>query len=514
MKRLFLLAIVCAAIISLQAQVITWAVKPGVYSKIEPCWGDMYFVYNGNNIGVINGDGSEVVTPNASRVTGFYGGHALVLKSDGGKERVMGILSTDGTYLKIDGTYYTIPYQEFFSEGLLTITDSRGQAGYMNENGVVVKSFKVSFISPFSEGYAVVGENEEYTLVDRRFNTLSIQLGSVSQVYGGSNVYNGVAIIWDGNGKFYNYDVNRGICKRISEPKSLEYDYMYCFSIITKRSESVPYEQPIRSSKALTVIEKGNKFGYANEGKNILPCQFEQAESFYGNYAIVRLDGKCGIISLHKSEECFNAVATNSQIKYKKNENKDISHNFRIAVPSKWNTDKINVIIKDDNGIHKDVVKKNGNFEFLGNGAIGNKKFSVEVESEGLILWTGELTYNYEQKKDDPILPPPPVDGAKRVRDFAVTLKLNNDQADKNNHCNVTATIYNPNSEDISALVTFTGSNLLESISKRITVPAKGTKNVGTYFTVKQRSAKGQNVTVTTSAGGTATLSGLQLIPF
>ena len=86
MKRILLsLGIFSLALLSIQAQVITWSVKPGVYSKIEPCWGDLYYVYNSNGIGIINGDGEVLVSPKASRITGFYGGLALVLKADGGK---------------------------------------------------------------------------------------------------------------------------------------------------------------------------------------------------------------------------------------------------------------------------------------------------------------------------------------------------------------------------------------------------------------------------------------------
>ena len=43
-----------------------------------------------NNPNDFNGDGRVVVSPEASRITGFYGGLALVLKSDGGKERILG----------------------------------------------------------------------------------------------------------------------------------------------------------------------------------------------------------------------------------------------------------------------------------------------------------------------------------------------------------------------------------------------------------------------------------------
>ena len=75
------------------------------------------------------------------------------------------------------------------------------------------------------------------------------------------------------------------------------------------------------------------------------------------------------------------------------------------------------------------------------------------------------------------------------------------------------AKITNPNPDPITTQVTMTGSNLLEAVSVRVTVPALGTKDVSTYFIVK-KAVSGQKVTVTTAAGGSASLDGLQLIPF
>lgn len=508
MKKILLLITIVCTVMQIHAQLITWAVKPGVYTKIEPCWGDMYFAYKSNTIGVINGDGRVIVTPEANRITGFYGGLALVLKSDGGQERILGILSTDGSYSKVDGTYFTIPYQEFFSEGLLTVISSRGQAGYMNGNGVVVKNFNVSFISPFSEGFAVVGENEDYSIIDKRFNTLSIQLGTVSQVYGGSNVYKGVAVVWDGNGKFYNFDVNRGTSKKISEPSSLDYDYMYCFSAITKRPEKVPYEDPQRSSISLPVTEKGGKYGYVRNGKTILPYQFEQAEDFHGNYAIAKTKGKYALLSLHNVNDTFDAKAS-SDIKYRKSSGKDLVHKFGITLPTLWNDDNVTVKLKDGDGIPVNISNNGNSYEFKANGGNGTKKYNVEIDGDGILLWQGEITYNYTIEADPGIIH----EEIGRYKPLTVSLKAANTQADKNNRCYVKATIFNPNPDAITTTVSMTGSNLLEAVSQRVTIPAHGTKDVSTYFTVK-KAISGQTVTVSTTAGGTATLDGLQLIPF
>ena len=167
MKRiLFLFAAIFSLALTAQAQVIGWSVKPGVYNKIEPYWNDMYLVKKTGKTGIIKGDGSVVVPAVASRITGFYDGLAIALQTDGGNERILGILSDDGSYAQVDGTFYAIPYQEFFSEGLLTITTPRGQTGYMNGMGHVVKTFNASIVSPFSEGYAVVGEGKDYKLIE------------------------------------------------------------------------------------------------------------------------------------------------------------------------------------------------------------------------------------------------------------------------------------------------------------------------------------------------------------
>ena len=513
MKRCLVAVVTaCVAILSLQAQVINWAVLPGEYTKIEPCWGDMYLVHKGNDLGVINGDGKIIVSPEATRITGFYGGYALVLQSDNGQERIVGILSTDGSYSKVDGTYYTIPYQEFFSEGLLTVTNAKGKAGYMNVNGAIVKDFKVSFVSPFSEGYAVVGENEEYTIVDKRFNALSIQLGTVSQVYGGSNVYNGIAVIWDGNGRFYNFDVNKRTCKKISEPSSLDYDYMYCFSCITKRPETVPYDQPNRSPLTLAVAERGNRYGYVNNEKVVLPYQFEQAESFYGNYAIVKSEGRYALLSLHNTGGTFGAKA-DSDIKYRKSSDKNLTHKFNVFLPESWTGKDVSIKLKDENGMPVSIANNRGSCEFKSDGATGTKRYTVEIDADGLKLWNGEIAYNYQIEKE----PETVIDGGggsgTGLAKLSVSLKAANTQADKNNHCCIKATISNSNATPVTTKVQWSGSSLLEGANTTVTVPANGKTVVDIYLNVK-KAISGQHVTVTTSAGGSATIEGLQLIPF
>ena len=524
MKRLFFLALAFTAVVFLHAQVITWAVKPGTYTKIDSCWGDLYYVYNGNKIGVINGDGTVIVVPEASRITGFYDELALVLKSIGGQERIMGILSVEGQYAEVVGQYYTIPNQEFFSEGFLTVMTQNGNAGYMNTNGTLVKEYNVSFVAPFSEGYAVVGEGGEsqnFGIIDKRFNNLQISLTSMSPLWNGASVYNGVAIVWDGNGNVYEFNPRQGGPCTVVKDKTIkgylkscdynpDFDYLGGLAKLTNRPENVVYERPIRSAQTVPATAEENKYGYIVDGKVILPCQFEQAESFHGKYAIVMSNGKYGLLCLNGVNDSFSVQAANPNISYRSSKGKNIAHKFGVTLPRLWTERNVDVKLKDENNIPVSVANNGGSCEFYADGATGTKKYKVEIEGEGLLLWSGEVAYKYA-KESDPVI----VSDAtgRNFTDLSISLRIANTQADKNNLCCIKATIFNPNPTSITTKVLWYGSSLLEGSNKTVTIPANGNVVVDIYLKVLKAKA-GETVTVTTNAGGKETLSGLQLIPF
>lgn len=501
-----------------KGQVIHYSVKPGLYTGITPLWEDMFVVEKGIDVGVIDGDGKIIVAPEASRVTGFYEGYALVLKSENGKERILGILSSNGDYSKLDGDYYTIPYQEFFSEGLLTVKNKSGKAGYMNPNGVVVKEFNVDLVAPFSEGYAAVGQNRDFTLVDKLFNKVSIQLGTVAEIYGGTNVYNGNAIIYDSNGKFYNFDVLRGKAKKISTPSSFDYDYLYTLRGVSGRPATVPYDKPRRMAVKLEAKSKGSKYGYESNGKVLLPYQLDEAENFYGNHAVVKKNGQPGILRYNSTTTDFGAFAKNSDIKYKKGSERNIPHNFEIRLPEYWAGKNITVKVRDEHRTVRTATSNGGIYEFTADAEAGSKKYDLELEAEGLTLWNGDILYSYTPQREPIQWPVNPTGSVtdkpqKMKADLSVSLEATRTHADKNDRCCVTATIRNPNSTPVNARVTWSGSELLEGNGKDVTVPANGSVKVDIYLKVL-KAKSGIRVSVSTSAGGAATLNGLQLIPF
>ena len=507
------------AAMSLHAQVLTWSVKPGTYTKIEPCWGSMYYAYSGNKVGIISGDGRVIVEPSATRITGFYGGLALVLKSSGGQERIMGILSTEGEYAEVDGNYTTFSDQEFFSEGYLTVTTPQGTtAGFMDANGRLVKDYQVAFVSPFSEGYAVVGEGDgNFSIIDKKFNEQQISITSMSPLWNGANVYKGTAIVWDGNGTLFEFTPRQGASCTIVKDKAIkkvlkdcdfnpDYDYLGGIKALTGRPEEVPYDQPEYAAVTLQASNGGGKYGYVKDSKVILPYQFEQADDFHGSYAIVRSNGKYGLLVLHNTDDTFGASA-NSDITYKKGAGKDLQHKFGITLPDYWNENEVRVKVKDADGTAVELNNSGSTYVFKADGGKDKetRKYSVEIGGDGMLLWQGEIAYNYTMETEGVI-------GIKN-KPLTVSLKAANTQADKDNRCYVNATIHNPNPQPITATVSMTGSNLLEAVSKTLTIPAYGSKDVSTYFKLAKTVHKGF-VTVSTSAGGSAKLENLQLIPF
>lgn len=96
-------------------------------------------------MGIIHSDGSVVIPVSYDRITDFYEGRALVIANDNGKERVLGSLSDKGMYTSFSGKYYTLAGQAFYSDGMLSVSDSNGKPGYLDENGTAVLGFDGSW---------------------------------------------------------------------------------------------------------------------------------------------------------------------------------------------------------------------------------------------------------------------------------------------------------------------------------------------------------------------------------
>ena len=86
-------------------------------------------------------------------------------------------------------------------------------------------------------------------------------------------------------------------------------------------------------------------------------------------------------------------------------------------------------------------------------------------------------------------------------------------EADPNNRCYATVTVSNPNDQAVTTTVTLSGTSGFNYVTQTVTIPAKGSKTVSSYFTVK-KVVKNASVKATESATGQkAEKKNLQLCP-
>ena len=124
-----------------------------------------------------------------------------------------------------------------FSEDLAAVKDKKTDKwGYINKKGEIVIPFQYRYPRSFTEGYAFVEKEEnKWSYIDTK----------------GKNI-----IPWDNYFTGYNFFVN-----------------------------------------GLAQIKSGGKYGFINyNGKTVIPCIFDHASYFYGEYAIVEKDNNYGVI--------------------------------------------------------------------------------------------------------------------------------------------------------------------------------------------------------------------------
>lgn len=506
-KKIGILTLLILLSLGTTAQTIVWKLKPTDYSGIERFGPDLYQVKKDGKIGLIRSDGSVVIPIGYTEMTGFYEHKALVLNDESdsdGNPRILGYLTDEGRYVQFFSSYFSLKGLAFYSDGMLPVNDAKGRRGYLDERGSSVLGFdgKWSSIMPFTEGHAVVFTGKKgdlkYHLIDKDGNYARFLLGNGIELYGGKNVYNGKAMVWDTNGKFYNYDVLTGKCSSSKQPANKQNDYLYCFIDITGRGKTAPYNTFPVGHKGLEPVAEGGMYGFTENGKVILPYQFSQATPFEDGLAIVNLQGQYGILRYVRGGEDFAVSVPKSHFVYDEGGSVDCA--FQLTVPEAWSRENLEVAVVDKvNGEQVTLEKSAGIYSFKLKPNNTERSYNISVASEGLALWSGEASYTFKKKE---------------VQNLRASLSIGATKADANDKVYVTATITNPGKEAVTATISMTGSSAFNNVSRTETIAAGGSTKITSYFTVTSNTLKDQHVSVSTSKGGRDSKSGLTLTPF
>lgn len=402
MRKFLLFVTFSLSLQVLMAQTAVWQMRPTDYSEITLINTDLYKVVKNGKIGLIRSDGTIVVSTDNDNISGFYEGKALLTVNDGHGERIDGCLTEDGRYNHFTKKYYTLNGQKFFSDDVLSVANEQGKLGYIDEFGAEVCGFdgKYDKIKPFTEGYAAVFKNKKYHLIDKDGTPVRFSFKSVGEVYGGTNVYNGLAYIWDTEGKFYTYDINRkGPCKSAKTPQNTRsMDYLYRFSCISGVNKEVPFtEKKYSGQKGILPSENGGMYGYSNGENVILPFQFHSATQFENGNAIVGLNGRLGIIRFVNGSS-FSVSEISKAITFYVN--KTTYCQFNIEIPEIWRNSDLQIVLKDQQGVSIETKHIDNNYSFTQILSSSCKKdYTVTISGDKLKLFEGKLSYSFTKKE-------------------------------------------------------------------------------------------------------------------
>ena len=459
------------------AQSVSWALLPRTCSSLTAIGNGMYRISDGVHYGVIDIKGDEIVPIEYTSITPFYNGIALVLSRD----RVAGTLNSFRVFHPFEENYYVLDGQEFYSEGFLTVKNQKGEKGYIDVEGKPMGFDKgYTRIKPYTEGYAAVFRKSQFLLVDENLVPLPITIG-VGVVTGGTNFYQGKAIVWDSKGNAYQVTSEQTLRDKsfdFNKLKNSRLDYLSRLVCITGQSENVIYDAIHTNNKTAIppYMGENGRWGY----QNLLPCQFNIADSIIDNLAIVGNHGNLGIIKLKPNDETFKINLEQSSYLYKE----DGSVNCKLKLlsqPSVWNGKNLSIRIVDNkerNTVSSGNFQNNYySFEFYPKS--DETTFYYWLVAEGLLLSQGEFVCQFE-----------------KLRDLQPTIQILNTKADDKDRCHVRITLKNPNNVPIDATINISGSNSLHSISQRKTLNAKEIIQLNTWFAVPYKTLRQQQIYV------------------
>lgn len=406
-KFVTLLLIAHCMALHVAAQTAVWQLPPSNYEAISRLNTNLYRVEHNGKVGLIRADGTVVAAVENDDIGLFYEHLALVTRNDGTGERVSGCLTDDGKYYNFSERYYTLAGQKFFSDGLLSVSDANGKVGYIDLHGNKALGFdgKYDRIKPFVEGHAAVFKNKKYHLIDKAGTLTHFQFKGVGEVYGGTNVHQGLAYVWDGDGKFYSFDVNQGdYCQKVKLASDKPtYDYLYCFSIVSGRSKTVPFRQLNTSgTPGLSATQFDGAWGYRSpDNRVVLPGQFDEAGQFEDGYAVVTLQGRKGILR-YIDGNGFSAAAPAGTVDFYDDD--AVTLRFDLSVPQAWQGKVLQVEVRDAAGTQLTCSNGSGFYTFAVHpNATANLDYQLTIRGEGLKLYTAGLSYSVQQHHHCPV---------------------------------------------------------------------------------------------------------------
>lgn len=473
------------------AQSVEWLIYPGSYEDISPFCPGLVKVKQSGKTGLMDTKGNVVLQAKYDDISNFNNGTAFVLSKNGNSWLVCATIDEDGTIHSFKNAYIMMPGCLFYSDGLMPVLNSKGLVGFIDKFGTLVIDFKFKGVRPFSEGYACVWGEKTLYFLDTNGTIHPIQLPNSGNPEKGFSFNNGKAYVCDEDSKWFSVSKSLSCTRLSSSYDNAKPDYLGRINTnAPQKAEYVPAKMPEGQSKVQKVTRNG-KIGYRMGQNDVLPCQLDDGSEFFGGMAVVKINGKTGVIRLVENAG-FSAEATNDKQSYMSV--RELECHFKLAAQGvKMKQQQVRCFINQ-----KEVkLTNNGTgkyyFSYMPSGkGTETCQATLQLCDAGLVLWQNDVDFTF--KKQSPM----------EVGRPTVS------PTDANGHAAVSCTVRNLNTESVTATITMTGSSSFKEHSEQVTIPAGDSRTIRSYFTVSKNSS-GEFVKVTTDQGGSNSADGISL---
>ncbi len=357
-NKLFVGIVLLCLASPVNAQIAKWLVQP-TYDQIKMTDSGLLEVVSGGKVGFLSTEGKKVLPMAYDSISSFNEGRALLFK-DG---EFYGITDLQGRTVSLQERNYELPYETArFQSGYLLVKQDQ-QFYFIDKNGYQVYGpFAEAY--PFFNGHACVKsyvdylkkpEETYYDCIDTDGQSLRLQDYDKDDINFMSSFNDGKAIIVIKK-RFYvidssTYELTPISTDSTTNKKSLvvsrkneiqgmnnEEGYMvfakngkFLFDEFMRLkymellgNKPIVVDFPVKPKRKYTSvfseITDKNRKGLALGGKTLLPPQFDDVLHMEGKLAIVKVDGKCGVITVDEE--------SNLLFKLNNNENIGFNHQF------------------------------------------------------------------------------------------------------------------------------------------------------------------------------------------
>lgn len=354
-------------IISLSSfgQIAHWKVKPA-FDDVKILPNGLIAASNGQKCGLYDSNGNELLPIEYDGITDFSNDVALLF-NDG---KFTGIVNEKGSVVNLANSGYTpIHHQTFFSNNFLNVSKSGNENNitgfyYIDKNGKEVAGPFIAGL-PYSDGFALVQKyaNEKkqedvyWSFIDGNQREVNIPLFDKKQnIQFLSSFRDGRAVCIYKNKGYFVTDtltvtpikvdsLNTKKSQLVIDRKSFDIQTTQ-YNIVVSAKNAVltfnrlmqlekienegnvlyEYEAPLAENISISSEfgqnGKTGEYGLTYNGNILLPAQFADIKLLNGKYALVKLDGKWGFIT----------VDPNNQFQFKLNNNEHIGFNHRFYI--------------------------------------------------------------------------------------------------------------------------------------------------------------------------------------